>query len=86
MKSIDAAGIDPLRIPIGFWTYGNFNTPYIKGADECLESNRIGYSNIKVWIDYHDSPGNQNGFDSSGRAETAQWRQPENLLRSIAVL
>jgi len=88
IKSIAATGINALRIPIGYWAYDNFNTPYIKGADEYLEK-AIGWArnlNMKVWIDCHGSPGSQNGFDSSGRAGTVEWQQPENLLRSITVL
>jgi aryl-phospho-beta-D-glucosidase BglC (GH1 family) len=50
INTIAATGINALRIPIGFWAYGNSGTPYIQGADAFLEK-AIGWAktaNMKV--------------------------------------
>jgi glucan 1,3-beta-glucosidase len=82
------AGINALRIPIGFWAYDNANTPYVQGADAYLEK-AIGWARtagMKVWVDCHGSPGSQNGYDNSGHAGNVEWQQYNNLDRSISVL
>jgi glucan 1,3-beta-glucosidase len=88
VNTIAATGINALRIPIGFWAYGNSGTPYIQGADTFLEK-AIGWAksaSMKVWIDCHGSPGSQNGFDNSGHQGLVESQQFENPARSIAVL
>ncbi|KAI9726002.1 MAG: hypothetical protein M1834_009450 [Cirrosporium novae-zelandiae] len=88
VQTLKAAGINALRIPIGFWAYDNSGTPYLKGADAWLEK-AIGWAraaNMKVWVDCHGSPGSQNGYDNSGHAGEVTWQQGDNLNRSISVL
>ncbi|KAI9818463.1 MAG: exo-1,3-beta-glucanase [Pycnora praestabilis] len=88
VQTLASAGINALRIPIGFWAYDNSNTPYIQGADEFLEK-AIGWAQaagMKVWVDCHGSPGSQNGFDNSGQQGNVDWQQSDNLNRSISVL
>ncbi|KAH0538242.1 hypothetical protein FGG08_005161 [Glutinoglossum americanum] len=88
VQKLSAAGINALRIPIGFWAYDNAGTPYIKGADEYLEK-AIGWARnagMKVWVDCHGQPGSQNGFDNSGHAGAVDWQKDNNIQRSINVL
>lgn len=88
IKDIAATGINALRIPVGFWSYDNTNTKYLKGADAYLEK-AIGWARtagLKVWVDCHGLPGSQNGFDNSGKSGPVDWQQPQNLESSISVL
>jgi glucan 1,3-beta-glucosidase len=82
-----AAGINAVRIPIGFWSYVD-SAPYIMGADVYLEK-AIGWCRnhgIKVLVDCHGSPGSQNGFDNSGRSGVVAWQQDDNMAQSISIL
>lgn len=88
IKKLAKAGINALRIPIGYWAYDNKNTPYIQGADKYLEK-AIGWarnSGMKVWVDCHGSPGSQNGFDNSGQSGNVNWQVGDNMQHSISVL
>jgi glucan 1,3-beta-glucosidase len=88
IQTLASAGINALRIPIGYWAYDNTNTPYIQGADQYLEQ-AIEWARtygMKVWIDCHGSPGSQNGFDNSGHAGNVAWQESDNLQQSISVL
>lgn len=88
VEKIASRGINALRIPIGYWSYDNRNTPYISGADVYLEK-ALGWARkhgLKVLVDCHGSPGSQNGFDNSGQAGQIEWQTGNNLNRSISVL
>ncbi|KAI9864522.1 MAG: exo-1,3-beta-glucanase [Trichoglossum hirsutum] len=88
VQKLSAAGINALRIPIGFWSFDNSGTPYIKGADAYLEK-AIGWARsagMKVWVDIHGMPGSQNGFDHSGHAGAVDWQKGNNLQWSIDIL
>ncbi|KAH8598100.1 glycoside hydrolase superfamily [Bisporella sp. PMI_857] len=88
IQTLAKAGINALRIPIGFWAYDNQDTPYLKGADEYMKK-AIGWARkagMKVWVDCHGSPGSQNGFDNSGHAGKVDWQSGNNMQRSISVL
>ncbi|KAH9980767.1 glycoside hydrolase family 5 protein [Russula compacta] len=69
-KAIANAGLNHVRIPIGYWAYDvGPGEPYIQGQHDYLLK-AIGWAakyNIKVIIDLHGAPGSQNGFDNSGR-------------------
>lgn len=69
-QRIAAAGINTVRIPIGYWAFRKFgDDPYVQGAAPYLEA-AIGWARstgLKVWIDLHGAPGSQNGFDNSGQ-------------------
>ncbi|KAI5207644.1 glycoside hydrolase family 5 protein [Aureobasidium subglaciale EXF-2481] len=87
VEGLAAAGINAVRIPIGFWSYVE-SAPYITGADAYLEK-AIGWCRdhgIKVLVDCHGSPGSQNGFDNSGRSGTVAWQQDDNMDLSISIL
>jgi glucan 1,3-beta-glucosidase len=71
-----SAGLNHVRIPIGFWAYDvSGGEPYIQGQAEYLDR-AIGWARnhgLKVLIDVHGAPGSQNGYDNSGRRGDAQW-------------
>ena len=67
------AGIDIVRIPVGYWIIRNDwpyreGTHYLDWAFEMAEK-----YHIKVLIDLHGAPQSQNGNDHSGRAGRAGW-------------
>lgn len=87
VEGLAAAGINAVRIPIGFWSYVE-SAPYLMGADAYLEK-AIGWCRshgIKVLVDCHGSPGSQNGFDNSGRSGNVAWQQDDNMAQSISIL
>ena len=49
-------GFNTVRIPIGFWAYQNFNTPYITATQDSYLETAIGWARdagLYVWIDLH---------------------------------
>jgi glucan 1,3-beta-glucosidase len=70
------AGLNHIRIPIGFWAYDvSGGEPYVQGAAEYLDR-AIGWArkyNVKVILDLHGAPGSQNGYDNSGVRGVANW-------------
>ena len=83
VAAVAAFGMNALRIPIGYWSFGNFNegTTYISGAEYWLDQ-AIGWArthNLKVLLDIHGHPGSQNGWDhSGGTAAGVSWQQGSN--------
>ncbi|OXG24862.1 glucan 1,3-beta-glucosidase [Cryptococcus neoformans Ze90-1] len=73
---ISAAGLNHVRIPIGFWAYDvQDGEPYIQGQADYLDR-AIGWArkhNLAVIVDLHGAPGSQNGYDNSGRRGAADW-------------
>jgi hypothetical protein len=85
-----AAGLNHVRIPIGFWAYDvSGGEPYIQGAADHLDQ-AIGWArnhNLKVLIDLHGAPGSQNGYDNSGKRGNAEWNtDSNNVLRTKLVI
>ncbi|PWN47653.1 glycoside hydrolase [Violaceomyces palustris] len=90
-RQIASAGLNHVRIPIGYWAFDTSNgEPYVR-------SNQFNYlikavrwarnHNIKVLIDLHGAPGSQNGFDNSGRKGAIRWpNNPNNANRAKAAL
>ncbi|WVQ74966.1 hypothetical protein IAR50_004574 [Cryptococcus sp. DSM 104548] len=78
---IAAAGLNHVRIPIGFWAYDvQGDEPYIQGAADYLDK-AIGWAGnhgLKVLIDLHGVPGSQNGYDNSGHRGDADWATDSN--------
>ena len=76
MLSLSAAGLNHVRIPIGFWAYDvSGGEPYIQGQAAYLDQ-AIGWARdngLMVILDLHGAPGSQNGFDNSGRRGSEQW-------------
>jgi glucan 1,3-beta-glucosidase len=76
-----AAGLNHVRVPIGFWAYDvSGGEPYIQGQAEYLDR-VIGWGrnhNVKIMIDLHGAPGSQNGYDNSGRRGQALFATDGN--------
>ncbi|KAL1634449.1 glucan exo-1,3-beta-glucosidase [Diplodia intermedia] len=88
-QRIADAGMNVVRIPIGFWAYDTFGSPYAKGAapymDAALDWARG--TGLKVIIDLHGAPGSQNGYDNSGqRMDSPQWTQGDTVDQTLSVL
>lgn len=89
MRKIAQAGFNHVRLPIGFWAFGETNrgnepyrtfNQYSKLIEACGWAREFG---LKVWIDLHGVPGSQNGFDNSGRSGPIEWtNDPDNISRT----
>ncbi|KAF3925281.1 hypothetical protein ABW20_dc0106698 [Dactylellina cionopaga] len=88
-KNIAAAGLNTVRIPIGYWAFKlNNGDPYVQGQVAYLDK-AIGWARnagLKVWIDLHGAPGSQNGFDNSGLRDQLGWTQGDTVKQTVAVL
>ncbi|KAI9511874.1 exo-beta-1,3-glucanase [Russula earlei] len=90
-QAIAAAGLNHVRIPIGYWAYQvGPGEPYIQGQHDYLVK-AIGWAatyNLKVIIDLHGAPGSQNGFDNSGhKLPFPTWQSNQtNVARTNDVL
>ncbi|KIK56251.1 glycoside hydrolase family 5 protein [Collybiopsis luxurians FD-317 M1] len=92
---IAAAGLNHVRIPIGYWAFEvGPGEPYISGQLPYLQK-AIGWASnhgLKVIVDLHGVPGSQNGFDNSGqRLSFPTWQQnntnverSNNVIKTIA--
>ncbi|HEX8227052.1 MAG TPA: glycoside hydrolase family 5 protein [Candidatus Saccharimonadales bacterium] len=80
-------GIDAVRLPVGYWTFGD-EPPYsstISYVDKAFEWAR--QTGIVILLDLHAAPGSQNGWDHSGRAGACTWADDEqNVVRTLAVV
>jgi len=90
-QAIAAAGLNHVRIPIGYWAYEvGPGEPYIQGQHDYLTKavSWAGKYNIRVIIDLHGAPGSQNGFDNSGhKLSFPQWQSnPNNIARTNRIL
>ncbi|KAK7207203.1 Xog1 Exo-1,3-beta-glucanase [Myxozyma melibiosi] len=73
---IAAAGLNHVRIPIGYWAFTLLDSdPYVQGQVQYLEQGLqwAREAGLKVWIDIHGMPGSQNGFDNSGQRDVLTW-------------
>ncbi|TFK19971.1 exo-beta-1,3-glucanase [Coprinopsis marcescibilis] len=90
-QSIAAAGLNHVRLPIGYWAFEVSNgEPYIQGQIEYMNRALVWAQkyNIKVIIDLHGAPGSQNGFDNSGqKMDYPTWHtQQSNVNRTNEVI
>ncbi|KAL0580953.1 hypothetical protein V5O48_001045 [Marasmius crinis-equi] len=98
-KAIRAAGLNHVRIPVGYWsvpvsssdTSGSTDTsPYISGAWPYLLRglNWAAAHGVHVIVDLHGAPGSQNGYDNSGqRTDDPRWAyNPANVSRTVDTL
>ncbi|TDL25870.1 glycoside hydrolase [Rickenella mellea] len=91
-KAINAAGLNHVRIPVGFWSIPQNDSvsPYIPGAWPYLLQalNWAKAHNIHVILDLHGAPGSQNGYDNSGqRTSNPTWASdPANVQRTVNLL
>lgn len=88
-KQMAAAGLNHVRIPIGYWSViPRDGEPYVQGAYEMLGKalDWAQGAGLKVLIDLHGAAGSQNGFDNSGRYGNVQWTQGDTVAHTIKVL
>lgn len=88
-KNIAAAGLNTVRIPIGYWAFVPLpDEPYVTGQeayfDKALEWSRA--HNLKVWVDLHAAPGSQNGFDNSGLRGQIKYQTDANINVTLTAL
>jgi glucan 1,3-beta-glucosidase len=78
-----------VRIPVGYWAYDTFGSPYVSGAAVYIDA-AIDWSRalgLKMIIDLHGAPGSQNGFDNSGeKVATPGWTQGDTVKQTLQVL
>ncbi|ESK85922.1 glycoside hydrolase family 5 protein [Moniliophthora roreri MCA 2997] len=84
-RDIAAAGLNHVRIPIGYWAFQvQGGEPYIQGQLPYLQR-AVGWAaanNLKVIVDLHGAPGSQNGFDNSGqKKDFPGWHSDSNNVR-----
>lgn len=88
-KKISDSGFNLVRIPVGFWAYNTFGTPYVQGAAPYIDA-AIDWARslgLKVIIDLHGAPGSQNGFDNSGqRLDNPGWTSGNTVKQTLQVL
>ncbi|RLN71389.1 hypothetical protein BBJ28_00015754 [Nothophytophthora sp. Chile5] len=98
IQQIAAAGLNTVRVPIGFWILGYDNhdpsnqrewQAYTRGSItylDCLIRTWATTHNVAVLLSLHAAKGSQNGADHSSPANPghAYWSQyPENVANSI---
>ncbi|KAJ5020572.1 glycoside hydrolase superfamily [Bipolaris maydis] len=88
-NKIKQSGFNVVRIPIGYWAYDTFGSPYVSGAAVYIDA-AIDWARsvgLKILIDLHGAPGSQNGFDNSGqRMDRPTWQQGDTVQRTLQVL
>ncbi|KAF8910117.1 glycoside hydrolase family 5 protein [Gymnopilus junonius] len=95
--AIAAAGLNHVRLPIGFWAFDvSGGEPYVQGQLPYL-SKAVSWAQtygLKVIVDLHGAPGSQNGhfmfssFDNSGRRlSSPTWQTSQtNVNRTDAII
>lgn len=88
-ESISGAGLNFVRIPIGYWAFQLLDDdPYVQGQEDYLDQ-ALKWAkkyDIKVWIDLHGAPGSQNGFDNSGLRDSYEFQNGDNTQVALDVL
>jgi len=88
-QSIAAAGMNFVRIPLGYWSVQLLpGDPYMQGAYSRLATalDWAQSAGLKVMIDLHGAPGSQNGFDNSGRKGDIGWGQGDTVSQTTTIL
>ncbi|EST09859.1 Glycoside hydrolase, family 5 [Kalmanozyma brasiliensis GHG001] len=88
---IAGAGLNHVRIPIGYWAFDtSAGEPYVRANQADYLERAIQWSRkygLKVIIDLHGAPGSQNGFDNSGRKGAVNWPNDQNNAnRAVGVI
>ena len=77
MKAIKRAGLTHIRIPVGYWLFGDIRDgePWVAGGVDHLYAalDWASQQGLKVVLDVHCGPGSQNGFDNSGKKGALHW-------------
>ena len=86
-KKIAGCGLNLVRIPVPYFIFGD-RKPFV-GCIEYLDRafEWAGRHGLKILIDLHTSPGNQNGYDNGGLVGVCKWRKnPEEVIFVLNVL
>lgn len=86
-EKIAGYGLNLVRIPVPYFIFGD-RKPFV-GCIEYLDRafEWAGKHGLKVLIDLHTSPGNQNGYDNGGLVGVCKWRKnPEEVIYVLEVL
>ncbi|CDU22267.1 related to EXG1-Exo-1,3-beta-glucanase precursor [Sporisorium scitamineum] len=91
VRQIAAAGLNHVRIPIGYWAFEvGPDEPFLKlNQWDLLKQAALlcGKYGLKVLVDLHAAPGNQNGYDHGGRRGVNAWAgNATNVERTINIL
>jgi len=80
-------GINAVRIPIGYWTYGDVH-PFEGTIDYLDKAFRWAETaGIRVLISLHGAPGSQNGKDHSGCTGPVAWHADQrNIDASLDIV
>lgn len=85
---IAAAGLNHVRIPIGYWAFDtSAGEPYVRANQADFLERAVQWSRnhgLKVIIDLHGAPGSQNGFDNSGRKGAVNWPNDQSNANRAA--
>jgi len=86
-KFLADTGINSLRIPVGYWLFGN-QKPYLKTVNYLDFALKMAEKyGLKVLIDLHAAPGSQNGYDHSGKVGEIGWdKEEKNVLETLEVI
>ncbi len=96
--AMEAAGVNAVRLPIGFWVVADTAAgaaPFVEGGlkyvDKAMEWGAA--HGIGVLVDMHAAPGSQNGFDHSAPAQknkalwdSRQQPSPSYPAQTLAVI
>ncbi|SGZ53783.1 CIC11C00000005718 [Sungouiella intermedia] len=88
-KAIKQAGLNHVRIPIGYWAFRLLDDdPYVQGQVEYLDQaiEWARNNDLKVWVDLHGAPGSQNGFDNSGLRDEIGFQSSNNIEVTLTAL
>ncbi|EJU03454.1 glycoside hydrolase [Dacryopinax primogenitus] len=90
-EAIAAAGLNHVRIPIGFWAFDTSGgEPYFHLNQYDYLKTAVGWAGnygIKVLVDLHGVPGSQNGYDNSGERGNPNWQNnADYVTRTQAII
>ena len=86
-KFLSEQGLEVLRIPVGYWIFGDF-PPFLKNIEYLdFAFNMSEKYNLKILVDLHAAPGSQNGYDHSGVIGERNWdKDPDNIIKTLNVI
>ncbi|TXT13576.1 hypothetical protein VHUM_00943 [Vanrija humicola] len=74
---IAGAGLNWVRIPIGYWAVDTeFGEPFLKGVSWTYFLKAIDWARkygLRIVMDFHGLPGSQNGWNHSGKVGPINW-------------
>lgn len=87
--AIAAAGLNHVRIPIGYWAVEPLpGDPYVQGQLPYMDQAVAwaGNAGLKVIVDLHGAPGSQNGYDNSGHYGPIEWQTGNTVPETITAI